>query len=157
MKNKRNVFIRASLWGTGATLALILFYLLLVGLVESWAHARELLLDDAFFVGAISLGFGIQIGLFSYVKQVQKLFKSGSITAITASGTGTSTVSMVACCLHHLGDVLPLIGLSGLTLFFEQYRYPMMWVGIMANVAGIVLMLRMINKHRLWPKHVFTN
>ncbi|GAW91952.1 hypothetical protein [Calderihabitans maritimus] len=157
MDQKRRIIMRSFLLGTGACIGLLLFYFLLVGLVESWSHATELIIKDAFFAGAISLGFGIQIGLFSYIKQLQKLVRTRSVTAMAASGTGTSTVSMVACCLHHLGDVLPIIGLSGASLFLEQYRYPLMWVGIAFNLVGIFILLRIVNKNRLWPKYVFAD
>lgn len=156
MRTRASVMSRSFVWGAGSFLGLLLFYFLLVGLVESWSHAIQLVSEDLFFVLAIAGGLGIQVGLFAYLKQLQHLAHHKGLATVTASGTGTSTISMVACCLHHLGDFLPLIGLSGATLFFEQYRYPLMWVGIAANVMGIYLLLRLIIRKRLWPRFVFS-
>lgn len=157
MSQKFKVLLRSFIIGIVAFFSLLLVYFLLVGLVESWKHAQELFLTDAFFIGAISLGFGIQVGLYSYIKQLQKIIAARKITAAAVSGTGTSTISMVACCLHHVGDVLPLIGLSGAVLFFEQYRYLLMWFGIIINTVGILMIIRLIAKNRLWPKQVFNS
>ncbi|GAB4272033.1 hypothetical protein Tfer_0750 [Thermincola ferriacetica] len=151
MTDRSKIVYKSTAIGIVAALLLVSFYFSLVGFIQSWDHAVDLFTGDFWFVMAIAGGFGTQVGLYSYVKRVQKLIKSRKLAAITASGTGTSTVSMLACCLHHLGDVLPLIGLSGVTLFFERYRYPVMGVGIVINLIGIGLMLRLIVKNRLWP------
>ncbi|WP_338823789.1 hypothetical protein MHOCP_19670 [Moorella humiferrea] len=138
-----------------AAFALVAFYFLLVGISSrSWQHSLELLSQDRFYVGAIAAGFGIQVGLFGYIRQLQKLVRVGGAGAVAASGTGTSTVSMLACCLHHAGDLLPFIGATGAAIFFEQYRYPLMWLGISINLLGIYLMLRLIAKNNLWPSRV---
>jgi len=141
--------------GTGASLGLLGSYYLLVGLVQSWSHAVEVITGDPLYVAAITAGFGIQIGLYIYIKKANKLIRSGKMAALTASGTGASSVSMLACCLHHLGDILPLIGLSGAALFFENYRYPLMIGGILMNILSITLMLGLINKNSLWPRCIF--
>ena len=156
MNPVRNIIWRSGCTGCAAFIGLLLFYFVSVGLVESWTHAAELMLGDLFYVGLIALGFGLQISLFTYVKLLQKMVRTRGITATAVSGTGASTVSMAACCLHHLGDILPLIGLSGTIIFFAQYRYPLMWLGIVINLFGVLMMLRMINKHRLWPRYVFS-
>jgi len=145
----RSVFI-----GLVSSTGLLLLYFILIGLLQSWAHAAELLRNDYLFVGAISVGFGTQLGLYSYVRSVKKMVASGRLSVLATSGTGTSSFSMVACCLHHLGDVMPLIGFSGATLFFEQYRYPLMGIGIAINILTIISMLRLIDKNRLWPRYV---
>lgn len=54
---------------------------------------------------------------------------------------------MVACCAHHLTDVLPIIGFSAAATFLNQYRIPFMLVGIGANLVGIAFMLCLIRQH----------
>ncbi len=100
--------------GLIAALALVAFYFLLIGLISrSWQHSLELLAQDRFYVGAIAIGFGAQVGLFSYIRRLRHHIRCRGAGTVMVSGTGTSTVSMVACCLHHVGDFLPVLGVSG--------------------------------------------
>ncbi len=157
VKQKQKIIRRSVFFATTAFIGLVFFYLGIISVVESWTHAVELVLNDAFFVGAIGLGFGVQVGLFSYTRQLKKIhYKQGAgLWTATGTGTGTSTVSMVACCLHHVGDILPLAGLSAATLFFEQYRYPLMWFGVVINLLGVLFMLHIMTRKRFWPRYVF--
>ncbi|TDA70243.1 MAG: hypothetical protein D9V47_02460 [Clostridia bacterium] len=70
------VIRRSVLVGLVAALVLLAFYFLLVGLTSrSWEHSLELLIQDRYYVTAIAAGFGVQLGLFSYVfgkMEVQK-------------------------------------------------------------------------------------
>lgn len=133
--------------GIVAAILLAGTYIVIVGITQDFAHALELIGGDWYFVIPIVAGFGTQVGLFTYVrKAMQRRQKTRSATALTGAGTGTSTVSMIACCAHHLTDVLPIVGLSGAVLFLNDYRSPLMAVGILTNIVGIVMMLRLIRK-----------
>lgn len=68
------------------------------------------LATDAVFVGLIATGFGSQIALFVELRTVDHRHRAAA--AVTAAGTGTSAAAMLACCAHHLVDLLPLVGLS---------------------------------------------
>lgn len=124
---------------TGAV-ALVGLYLGIVFWAQGPDHALELLWDDRVFVGLISAGFGTQIGLFTYMRLVQRALARESV-ALTGAGTATSSISMVACCAHHLADVLPIVGLSGLAVFLVEFRTPLMLVGLAMNALGIAVML----------------
>ncbi len=114
----------------------------------SWAHTVELLLTDWYFVAAVATGFGIQIGLFTHLRRLVRLGGGArSAAAMAAGGTATSTTSMVACCLHHLAEVLPIIGLSGAAIFFTTYKVPVIAFGLATNALGIGVMLRTIRRH----------
>jgi hypothetical protein len=135
--------------GLSGSAFLVLLYFGIVSLVQSLSHALELLWTDRFFVAAIAGGFGLQIGLFTYVKLRLHLSEhTGSSTALAATGTGTSSVAMVACCVHHLTEVLPLIGLSGAAIFLSQYRTPIMALGLVTNAVGMLVMIRHIRRER---------
>lgn len=41
-----------------------------------------------------------------------------------AASTATSGVAMLACCAHHLAEVLPVVGLSGAALFLAEVKLP---------------------------------
>lgn len=141
----------ASLAGVLAALALVGLYLGLVAWAQDFGHARDLLWDDRYFVGAIAAGFGVQVGLFVYLKCLLSARSKASASAGTAAGTGTSTAAMLACCAHHLTDALPVLGLSGLAVFLGDYRVPLMAVGIGVNALGVVFMLRLVVRERRRP------
>lgn len=139
--------VLATLLGAFGAVALVGLYLGVVSLAQGSEHALELLWGDRFLVGAISLGFGAQVGLFAYVRMLQRAMARSSV-ALAGAGTATSSVSMVACCAHHLADVLPVVGLSGLAVFLVDFRTPLMLLGIATNVVGIAVMVRELRRMR---------
>src|SRR6266702_8038703 len=102
-------FQRPLLFGLLAALGLLAFYLGIITLAQGWGHAIEQLAADRWFVGAIMAGFGTQIGLYTYLRGMHLHARVGGV----ATSTGTSTVAMLACCAHHLGEVFAIFGLSG--------------------------------------------
>lgn len=127
--------------------ALFALYLTIVTVAESWSHALELFRQDMLFVVPIILGFGIQVGLFVYLTQGLRLPKNAhTANALTGAGTGTSTVAMVACCAHHVTDVLPLVGLSAAAVFLAEYKVWFMAAGLVTNLVGIGVMLRVLRR-----------
>lgn len=124
--------------------ALVGLYLGLVTWAQGYGHARELLWDDRYFVAAIASGFGLQAGLFVYLRRLLSLRARGSAGAATATGTGASTAAMLACCAHHVTDALPVLGLSGAAIFLNDYRIPVMATGLVINAAGVAFMLRLV-------------
>ncbi len=133
--------------GVTAMLLLLALYLALVTWAQGLSHARELLWSDRYFVSAIAAGFGLQVGLFVHVRRVLSRRARGSAAAATATGTGTSTAAMVACCAHHVADALPLLGLSGAAIFLNDYRIPLMSLGLAVNAAGVGVMVRLAILH----------
>lgn len=133
--------------GALAGLMLVGLYLGLVSWAQGPAHARGLLWGDRYFVSAIAAGFGLQVGLFVQVRRLLARRAAASAVGATAAGTGTSTVAMVACCAHHLTDALPILGLSGAAIFLNDYRIPLMVVGLAVNTVGVAFMLRLAILH----------
>ena len=64
-----------------------------------------------------------------------------------ASGTMSGT-AMVACCAHHLADVLPILGVSGATIFLAQYQKSFLILGVSINLLGIAYMLCLSQKNK---------
>ncbi|GIK37059.1 MAG: hypothetical protein BroJett011_08920 [Chloroflexota bacterium] len=126
---------------------LMILYLGIVSLAEGWTHAVELMLGDAWLVGPIMLGFGVQVGLYTYLKTAIHVATQGA-GALTGAGGGTSTAAMVACCAHHVADVLPLLGLSAAATFLADYRIPFMLVGLATNLIGIGVISFLILRQR---------
>jgi hypothetical protein len=123
-------------------------YLGIVSLAESPAHALDLFWDDRWYVLPILLGFGTQVGLFTYLKLGLFVPAGAASSATTAAGGGVSTAAMVACCLHHAADVLPLVGLTAAAAFLAEWKVPFMLVGLGTNLLGIAVMVRQIVKAR---------
>ncbi len=138
---------RVVFFGLLGTFGLMALYLGLVSWAEGWSHAVELMLEDAWIVGPILLGFGVQVGLYTYLKTVVHAAGHGT-GAMAGAGGGTSTIAMVACCAHHVTDVLPLLGLSAAATFLADYRIPFMVVGLVTNLIGIGVMIYVIFKER---------
>lgn len=134
--------------GLVGALALLGLYLGLVSWAQGFGHARELLWDDRYFAGGISLGFGTQVALYVYVRMLAARSSLAPATGVTAAGTGTSTTAMVACCAHHVADALPLLGLSAAAVFLNDYRLPIMGVGLAMNAFGVVVLTRIALRQR---------
>lgn len=122
-------------------------YLGIVALAESPAHALDLFWEDRALVVPILLGFGVQVGLFTYLKQ-NLAAASRAAGGTTAAGGGLSTVAMVACCAHHVADVLPLLGLTAAATFLANWKVPFMIAGLLTNLIGITFMIREILRAR---------
>jgi hypothetical protein len=130
--------------GLLAALALLGVYLGVITLAQGWAHALQQLTDDRWFVAALAIGLGAQVGLFIYLRDLQAHAAMGGL----AASTGTSTTAMVACCAHHLADVLPVLGLSGAAIVLNAYRLPLFWLGVVMNLAGVAYLLLRISQQR---------
>jgi hypothetical protein len=61
----------------------------------------------------------------------------------------------VACCIHHVTDVLPILGLSAAAGFLTRYQRPFMLVGLAMNLIGISVMLFVLYRERQKPQPVF--
>lgn len=83
-------------------------------------------------------GFGVQLGLYAKLKNA---LKERTRKVVTSSGV-TSGAAMVACCAHHLTDVLPLIGLSALSVLLSRYQIPILVGSLIINLLGIGIMLK---------------
>ncbi len=143
--SSRHSMQKSILAGLGGAAGLVFFYFILVKLLSgSWRHPLDELLELKYWIGALVLGFGVQTGLFYHIRKVMSLKRHGG--KAIAAGTGTSTLAMVACCAHHLTDVLPVIGLAGVALFLSEYKTAFIAFGIVSNAVGIVIMLRIIRK-----------
>ena len=86
------------------------------------------------------LGFGIQIGLFTYLRHLNVI-----CGVTTAASGGVSSISMILCCSHYLVNIIPFISLSTAN-FLTQYTFYILLFGVASNIAGILFMLNKIRK-----------
>jgi len=148
------------MWSLGAGLAGIMFlsglYFGLVSWAESPQHAVQLFWDERWIVIPIILGFGVQAALYTILKKrlfapTASIGSSGTMTPATGmmgAGGTTSTVAMVACCAHHVTDVLPVLGLTAAATFLAEYQTAFMLVGLGTTLMGIVVMLMILFRER---------
>ncbi len=134
--------------GISAALLLLLVYVGIISLAESLEHALDQASQMWYWVAALAGGFGVQAGLFSFIRQGIRERRAVTATSVGTSG-GVSAGSMVACCAHHLSDVLPLLGLSGLAVFLVDYQLVFIIAGVLSNIVGITIMLETIQRHSL--------
>jgi hypothetical protein len=127
--------------GTGAGVAMIALYVAVVtGASRSLDHVLDQIGTDRYLLLPIVTGFAIQVTLLVEVRRRQRLQRR--MMAAGAAGAGASGLGMMACCAHHLADLLPLVGATATATFLYHYRLPFMLVGIGLNALAIALALR---------------
>jgi len=126
------------------------FYIGILTWAQGWGYASSQFIRDRWYVIPITLGFGIQAALYSILRfrlfvPIVSTRHTGSM--ISASG-GTSAAAMVACCIHHVTDVLPILGLSAAASFLTRYQRLFMLIGLAMNLIGIGVMLFVLYRER---------
>lgn len=144
----RWLYKRPTISGILGSAVLLLFYFTILSLANSPGHAVEQFLDMWYWIVPLVTGFGIQIGLYAHIKGSMQKAPAG-VAAETAACGGVSTVSMAACCAHHVTDILPLAGLSAVATFLGRYQTLFLLIGVISNIIGITMMLKIIQKHNL--------
>ena len=92
----------------------------------------------------ITTGFGVQVALLSELRHRRAL--QPELAAVGGAGATASGVGMVACCAHHLAELVPLVGLSGVAVFLTDYRAPIMLLGVAVNLTGVFFAARALAK-----------
>ncbi len=129
-------------WGVVGTVILMAAFLILLTLLNSFDHALDEFFRLWYWMIPLSAGFGLQIGLFSHVRQMHK---SATVAGVAASGS-VSASSMAACCAHHVSDVLPFIGIAGITFFINKYQTVFLMTGFFSSIMGTLMMLRITSR-----------
>lgn len=145
MSTRNIVTLRSVSLGLLAALGLAIFYGVVVGLASgSWDHLTAQVRADWYFLVPILVGFGAQIGLLVELRHRHRLHHGAA--AAGGAGAGASAAGMVACCAHHLADLVPLVGATGAAAFLIDYRVPFMLVGIGVNAIGVTLAARRLHQ-----------
>ena len=124
--------------------SLLGIYFAILAAVSGWEFTLSQFVDFWYFIISLATGFGIQIGLYSYLRSaVRSMDMSGKVVAV--SGT-TSTAAMISCCAHYLTNILPVVGAAGAVALVAQYQIELFWFGLAANLAGIMYMTTRVAK-----------
>lgn len=145
--------ISPTIWGLLGAALLQSIYTIVLSVFNSPSYAWQQFVFLWPWMIPLIIGFGVQVGIFSYMRGFSKLAKSGKLNSgpVVTSGA-ISSGSMIACCLHHVADVLPVLGLSAVAVFLSQFQSFVLAVGIVANLIGIGFMFHVVQKHNLFVK-----
>lgn len=116
--------------------ALAGFYVAVLTLSGGRAHLVDQVRTDWWLLTPIILAFGAQVALSVELRQRHH---AQHVAATTGAGTGASAVGMVACCAHHLVDLLPLLGAAGIAGVLFDWRIPLMIAGLTINLAAVAV------------------
>ncbi|MDW7754532.1 MAG: hypothetical protein SCH68_05130 [Brevefilum sp.] len=149
------------LWPVTTGIAGMLFQAVIYFGLVSWAetpqHALDLLWQERWLVFPLFTGFGLQVALFTILKKRLFIRTSGSnhssSAAMTGAGGATSTMAMVACCAHHVTDVLPILGFSVAATFLAKHQSTFMLAALMITYLGIIVMVSIIFRERRKDLH----
>lgn len=146
--------------GTVAALLLAAGYGVIVWAASgSLEHLRNQVAQDWYLLMPITVGFGTQVALLSELRRRHRLLRAAAVAG--GAGTGASAAGMIACCAHHLADLLPFVGATGAATFLYDYRLSFMLVGLGVNAVGIAVMVRRLHRTpvpatrvetRSWPQ-----
>lgn len=146
----RMIAIRASALGAVGAIGLLTVYVGVVTLVSGWNFFTFVWFENWYWVLALALGFGLQVGLYAYLKKMVAAFHTGKVVA--ASGT-TSTAAMLACCAHYLVNFAPFLGLSGAIGLLSQYQQQFFLIGILFNLAGVTYLVYQFIRFNTYGPH----
>lgn len=145
----RRSWARSIAFGVLGAVGLVSFYVLVVALASgSWAHLVDQMRADWYLLVLVVAGFGTQVALLSELHRRHRAQAAG--VAASGAGAGTSAVGMVACCAHHLGDLLPFLGAGGAAAFLYDYRVVFVLVGVGVNALGVSVAARRLRRTP-WP------
>lgn len=134
--------ILSTVIGLAAAVGLFLFYSLTMRLLAgSWDAAWWQFQKLWYLMTPLIAGFGVQVGLFSYIK----FLSHAANNRIMATSSAASTVSMIACCAHHFTEVVPILGFSALSLWLVNFQAPLLILGIVSNLAGSIYLWRRLS------------
>jgi hypothetical protein len=135
----------------GATIGIlvVLFNISIASIAEgSLKSGYSVFLDNGIFVYLIPLAVGVQMGLFRYHRNLTAGNVSGS-EKMGMAGSAASSLAMVACCLHHVTDLLPTVGfVLAASSFLTGYKDTIIIIGLLANLAGSAYIAKVILKDR---------
>jgi len=132
--------------GIVAFMLMLAIYFGVVSLISGMNFALEQFTKFWYFIVALALGFGIQIGLYTYLKNL--VGQHGASRKVVAVSGTTSTAAMVSCCAHYLANILPIMGVTGFLTIVAQYQIELFWLGLAFNAAGILYIVPKVVKAR---------
>lgn len=117
----------------------------------SFDHLVDQIRADRYLLMPIIAGFGVQVGLLAELHRRRRMY--GLAAGAGAAGAGASTVGMVACCAHHIADLVPFVGATAAATFLYDHRLAFMLVGLGVNAVAVAIVLRRLQVLRTRALH----
>lgn len=137
---------KSIIYGILASGILLSVYFAVLSLVSGWGFAQSQFASFWYFIVSLAIGFGVQIGLYTYLRNlIHRGTSSGKVLGVTGT---TSTAAMISCCTHYLVNLLPILGVTGIVTFVAQYQVELFWVGLLFNIGGIAYIANRILKFK---------
>ena len=132
----RTAVLKAAGAGSLAGGLLLGTYFGVLTLVSGWEFTIGQFGTYWHFTVALAAGFGVQVGLYTYLRCITRHGDAaGKVAAVSG---GTSTAAMISCCTHYLANVVPVLGATGVVALVGQYQVELFWVGLAFNLAGVM-------------------
>lgn len=133
--HSRAMTLKAVATGLLAAGLLLGVYFAVLTLVSGWGFTLDQFADFWHFIVALAVGFGVQVGLYTYLRSLaRQCAGAGKVAAVSG---GTSAAAMISCCTHYLANIVPILGAAGLVALVGQYQVELFWVGLAFNLAGV--------------------
>lgn len=145
----KNLLKNPIIFGTSIGLLVIVFNISITSLAEgSFENGYQAFLTNGIFVYLVPIAVSIQMGLFRYHRNIITGNMAGS-EKVGMAGSATSSLTMVACCLHHVSDIIPSVGfIIATSSFLVQYKNTIIIIGLLANIAGSMYIAKAIVRDR---------
>lgn len=146
------ICMAAAVLGSGLMAAVYLGFL---AWAQGWSYAWGQLLRDRAYVAPIIIAFGVESALFAAIRY--RLFapvaSAASSGAMVGTNGATSSAAMVACCLHHVASVAPILGISAAASFLAHYQREFLQGALALNLVAILTMLLVLSRasHQFSP------
>ena len=123
-------------WGAAASAALAAFYVAVLAGSAGWPHLVDQARTDWWLLAPIVVAFGAQV---AFTVELRHRHRSEHLAATTGAGAGASAVGMVACCAHHVAELVPVLGVAGVAGFLLDWRIPLMVGGLAVNLVALAI------------------
>ena len=149
-KGTKSLLKNPFIFGASVGVLVVLFNISIASLAEgSFEKGYQVFLNNGIFVYLIPLAVSVQMGLFRYHRNLTSENKLCGSEKMGMAGSATSSLTMVACCLHHVSDLLPAVGfILAASSFLIQYKDAIITAGLLANLVGSAYIARAILKDR---------
>ena len=132
------------IYGVIGSASLLAFYFIINYFTGGWDAVYWNFRNYSAYIAVIDAGFGIQLALFTHIRSFGQSCNAVATTSVTGG-------SMVACCLHHVTDFIPFLGV-GAGLFLSQLTEIFFIIGSASSIIGVAWMLSIIQKNRIYPE-----
>ena len=95
--HRKHLVRKPLIFGVLGSLILLSLYFLILTLANSFQHAIQEFFRLWYWILLLVIGFGVQVGLYVYIKGFVKVRSIVGATGSVAATGGVSTASMVAC------------------------------------------------------------